>query len=80
MSLYFNNFVFFETSEKYIEIPYVKRRTETNVKSLRVLTWFGEMLVKYNVLLNGGKAVRVSSSIHLSERVPSASTNTAGNE
>jgi len=55
MSLYLNNFVFFEKSEKYIEIPYVKRRTETNFKSVRVLTWFVEMLVKYNVLLNGEK-------------------------
>jgi hypothetical protein len=55
MSLYFNNFVFFEKSEKYIEIPYVKRRTETNFKSVRVLTWIVEMLVKYNVLLNGEK-------------------------
>jgi len=33
----------------------MKRRTETNFKSVRVLTWFVEKLVKCNVLLNGEK-------------------------
>jgi hypothetical protein len=36
-----------KTSEKYIEIKYLKRRTETHFKSVRVLTWFVEKLVKY---------------------------------
>jgi len=55
ISQYFNNFIFYKTSEKYIEIKYVKRRTETNFKSVHVLSWFVGKLVKYDVLLNGEK-------------------------
>jgi hypothetical protein len=64
MSLYFNNFVFLKTSEKYIEIKYVKRRTETNCKSVRVLIWFVEKLVKYNVLLCGLAAASICLITH----------------
>jgi hypothetical protein len=59
MSLHFNNFVFFKTSEKYIEIKYVKRRIETNIKGVRVLNWLVEKLVKYNMLLCGFAAASI---------------------